>query len=365
MAYLSFCASIATLKFDIPILYAPTKKVAHQCFRLALMCSCVSAVVFTLIGHISRNVLFKNISLDIKTIFILWLGIFTLSVVEITRKLFVRYGCFIRLGKWLFTGYFLRASIPFFFLLICKDWRACFYGEILGSFIVLMFAGSLILFACKTKGLLWPVAKTYVHYPKYQLLSTSLNNITFASFAPVINTIFGGTAAGQFSFIYRLVLLPLSFLERAFSDFYQHTIVIAIKAKCLFNTFIRFLLVITFTSITLYSFLLLVLVLVSKTFFRENNDFYYLWPILLLGSIQFIVSPISAILFANSRGSVYKFFYDLTSFVFCIAYFFMANFYKISLIAFIKGLSGVLIITYILYLIAITHYVRNFRYTKP
>lgn len=366
--FTNFCASIATARYDISILYEKDEKTWEDCIVTNFIITFILSIIFTYFGCLFQKIIFKGIKFNSFLCFYLFFLIFGISCFElIIRKIYIRKGKFGELSIILFINYLLRTIFPFILLLLWQDWKVCIIGEFTAinsvCFYFYLTNRSII------KNISWKnclkILKTYKHYPKYQLPSTVIDSITFASVVPTLNFLFGNSVTGQFSLVYRLLLMPLSLLGRIMSDIYQHRLILAIKCKNLLKTFHKYTIIFLTLSFSIYSSgAFLCFICYKMNFFTDISDYFYLWPIFLLVLFQFVVSPLSNALLVNKKGVRYKFIYDNINFLCVCICFSITYIYSLNCICYIKCLSFSLIITYLFYYFLIYHYVRNFRYTN-
>lgn len=366
LAFTNFCSSIATGRYDIPILYEKEESRRQGCIKLCYVLISIISVICCFVGFCLQKFLFKGLVIN----FWIWSIFFVLiannSLFDLViRKVYIHDGKFKQLGYLLFANYLLRSFLPFLLLLIWKDWRCCIFGE------TIAVAISCAVFMGKTVGLkvdkldfgtMTKVLYDCRHYPKYQLPSTILDNISFATIVPALNFLFGNTIAGQFALIYRILLIPLSLLGKIIGDFYQHSVSVAMRNKSLLKVLLQYTKTFALTSVFIYA-----VVLLSGLIFHKlgNNfkEFFYLWPISILALVQFVVGPLSGILLTNVDGVRYKMFYDFFNYSFVLLTFGMTFLFQFSHHVCIKLLACVLTAAYIFYYFLIYYYVRNFRYT--
>lgn len=163
-------------------------------------------------------------------------------------------------------------------------------------------------------------------------------------------------------FIYRILLVPLSFLGRIIGDFYQHSVSIAIQCKKLFKTLLKYSKILFLCSIITYILVFLIAFIFYKLGIKMEQ-YFYLWPIIPLALVQFMVNPLSSVLLINAKGIKYKIFYDFFIFFFILSVFFFSYWKNLNYYACIKLLTCVLALGYVFYYLLIFLYVRNFQYT--
>ena len=366
LAFTNFCSSIATGRYDIPILYEKEENKRQACIKLCYILIPAISAVCSLGGFYLQKFLFKGLVVNLGILFVFFVLIASSSLFElVVRKIYIHKGKFRQLSYLLFTNYLLRSVLPFALLYFWKDWRCCIFGETIavtiscGIFILKNFDPKMIKLDVT---IIRRTLRDYKHYPKYQLPSTILDNVSFATITPTLNFLFGSSIVGQFALVYRILLIPLSLLGKIIGDFYQHDVSIAIQHKNLLSSLAQYTKIFVLTSIFIYAVIFLS-VLIFYKFWDSVKEFFYLWPVLILALIQFIVSPLSGVLLANEDGVRYKMFYDFFNYIlvlliFCITFLFQFNHYIC-----IKLLACVLVSAYIFYYFIIYYYVRNFRYT--
>lgn len=366
LAFTNFCSSIVTGRYDIPILYEQNEAKHQECIRACYVLIPLGALTCCFFGYCLQSFLFKGLLISFLVLFVFFVLIVNSSLFDLViRKIHIHEGKFKQLSYLLFTNYLLRAFLPFILLVFWKDWRCCILGETIA---VTISCGVFTLRNVDLKTIKFDLSMTirtlryYKHYPKYQLPSTILDNVSFATITPALNFLFGNTIAGQFALIYRILLIPLSLLGKIIGDFYQHGVSVAIRQKNLLKTLSQYTKIFAFSSVCIYS----VIVLSVFIFYKLGSnfeEFFYLWPILILALVQFIVSPLSGVLLANINGVRYKMFYDFFNYILVVLTFGITFLFKFDHCVCIKLLAYVLISTYLLYYLLIYYYVRNFRYT--
>lgn len=369
LTFTNFCASIATGRYDIAILYEKNEEKWKACIVVSFVVVSLLSSIFACLGFLFQKILFKGIVFDkhfIILVFFLILGGSSFDL--IIRKIYIYKGQFNALSYVLFVNYLLRSLLPFSLLFLWQDWKVCIIGEMLAVNISCAF-----FFARQhnniTKRLslknCFEVLKAYKHYPQYQLPSTIIDNLAFTSIVPALNFLFGSSIAGQFALIYRILLMPLSFLGRIINDIYQHALRIAMQYKQLVKVFYKYTVVLLLIALVIYIPSGIVLFIFYKiNFFKSICDYFYLWPIIFLAFFQFVISPISAALLIDKTGVRYKFIYDSINLC-CIGTCFLFTYLcRFDHIYCIKMLSFILITTYTFYYFLVYCYVRNFRYTE-
>lgn len=366
LAFTSFCSSIATGRYDIPILYEKGESKRQECIKLCYILIPTISVVCSLWGFCLQKFLFKGLVVNFGILLVFFILIVNSSLFELViRKIYIHEGKFKQLSYLLFTNYLLRSGLPFVLLYFWKDWRCCILSETIAVTIscgIFMLNNSNLKTIKFDLGMLMRTLREYNHYPKYQLPSTILDNVSFATITPSLNFLFGNTIAGQFALVYRILLIPLSLLGKIIGDFYQHSVSIAIQHKNLLRCLSQYTKVFALTSIFIYAIILLG----GLIFYKIGNsfkEFFYLWPMLILALVQFIVSPLSGVLLANADGVRYKMFYDSFNYIFILLTFGITFLFQFNHYICIKILACVLTGTYIFYYFLIYYYVRNFRYT--
>ncbi len=369
LTFTNFCASIATGRYDITILYEKNEEKWKACITVSFIVACLLSSIFACLGFCLQKILFKGVVFDNLFIFLMFFLILGSSLFDlIIRKIYIYKGQFNALSYVLFVNYLLRSLLPFLLLFLWQDWKVCVVGEMLGVNISCAFfwvrqhnniAKKLSLKNC------FEVLKAYKHYPKYQLPSTIIDNVAFASIVPSLNFLFGSGVAGQFALVYRILLMPLSFFGRVISDIYQHALKIATQCKQLVKVFYKYTVILLLIALGIYIPSGIVLFIFYKiNFFKSIYDYFYLWPIIFLAFFQFVISPLSAALLINKTGVRYKFIYDTINLV-CIGTCFLFTYLcRFDHIYCIKMLSFILITTYTFYYFLVYCYVRNFRYTE-
>ncbi|MFQ6723086.1 MAG: hypothetical protein ACLRFH_01630 [Opitutales bacterium] len=369
LTFTNFCASIATGRYDIAILYEKNEEKWKACIVVSFIVVCLLSSIFACLGFLLQKILFKGVVFYknfIVLVFFLILGGSSFDL--IIRKIYIYKGQFNALSYVLFVNYLLRSLLPFLLLFLWQDWKVCVVGEMLGVNISCAFfwvrqhnniAKKLSLKNC------FEVLKAYKHYPKYQLPSTIIDNVAFASIVPNLNFLFGSDIAGQFALVYRILLMPLSFFGRIMSDIYQHALRISVQYKQLVKVFYKYTIVLLLIALGIYIPSGIVLFIFYKiNFFKSICDCFYLWPIIFLAFFQFIISPLSVALLINKIGVFYKFSYDIIKLVCIATCFFFTYIYRFDHICCVKILSFTLITTYTFYYFLVYHYVRHFRYTE-
>jgi len=369
LTFTNFCASIATGRYDIAILYEKNEEKWKACIVVSFILACLLSSIFACFGFLFQKILFKGIVFDKNFIVFLFFLILGGSSFElIIRKIYIYKGQFHNLSYVLFVNYLLRSLLPFSLLFLWKDWKVCIVGEMLAVTISCAF-----FFARQHNNMLkrlslkncFEILKAYKHYPKYQLPSTIIDNVASAFIIPGLNFLFGSCVAGQFALVYRILLMPLSFLGRVMSDIYQHALRIAMQCKQLVKVFYKYTVVLLLVALGIYIPSGIVLFIFYKiNFFKSIWDCFYLWPIIFLAFFQFIVSPLSVALLISKSGVRYKFIYDTIKFL-CIGTCFLFTYLcRFDHICCIKMLSFILITTYTFYYFLVYYYVRHFRYTE-
>ena len=366
LAFTNFCSSIATGRYDIPILYEKGESKRQECIKLCYILIPTISVVCSLWGFCLQKFLFKGLVVNFGILLVFFILIVNSSLFELViRKIYIHEGKFKQLSYLLFTNYLLRSGLPFALLHFWRDWRCCILSETIAVTIscgIFMLNNSNLKTIKFDLGMLMRTLREYNHYPKYQLPSTILDNVSFATITPTLNFLFGNTIAGQFALVYRILLIPLSLLGKIIGDFYQHNVCIAIQHKNLLRCLSQYTKVFALTSIFIYAIILLG----GLIFYKLGNsfkEFFYLWPMLILALVQFIVSPLSGVLLANADGVRYKMFYDSFNYIFILLTFGITFLFQFNHYICIKILACVLTGTYIFYYFLIYYYVRNFRYT--
>ena len=366
LAFTNFCSLITTGRYDIPILYEKTENKRQECIKLCYILIPIISIACSFCGFCLQKFLFKGLIVNFWMLPVFFVLIANSSLFELViRKIYIHEGKFKQLSYLLFTNYLLRSGLPFVLLHFWKDWRCCIFGETIA---VAISCGVFTLKNVSIKtikfdlGVIIRTLREYKHYPKYQLPSTVLDNVSFASIIPALNFLFGNTIAGQFALIYRILLIPLSLLGKIIGDFYQHSVSIAIRHKSLLKVLSRYTKIFVLFSVLIYSVILLSVLIIYK-FGYNTKSYFYLWPVLILALIQFIVSPLSGVLLANANGVRYKMFYDFLNYIFVLLAFVVTFLFQLDHYVCIKLLAYVLISTYIFYYFLIYYYVRNFRYT--
>ena len=366
LAFTSFCSLIATGRYDIPILYEKNENKRQQCVKLCYVLIPTISVVCSLCGFYLQKFLFKGLTVNFGILSVFFILINNSSLFELViRKIYIHEGKFKQLSYLLFTNYLLRTGLPFVLLYFWKDWRCCILSETISVTIscsIFILKNSNLKTINFDLGILIGTLREYKHYPKYQLPSTILDCVSFASIIPALNFLFGNTIAGQFALGYRVLLIPLSLLGKIIQDFYQHSISIAMRHRNLVKVLSQYTKIFILFSVLIYS----VILLSGLIFYKVGNgfnEFFYLWPVLILALVQFIVSPLSGVLLANADGVRYKMFYDFFNYILVLLTFGITFLFQFDHCVCIKLLAYVLISTYLIYYLLIYYYVRNFRYT--
>ena len=366
LAFTNFCSLIAAGRYDVPILYEKNEDKRRGCIKLCCVLIPLVSVVCCLVGFFLRRLLFKGLSVDFLVLLVFFVLMANRSFFElVVRKIYIHTGKFNQLSYLLFSDYLLRSFLPFFLLIFWDDWRCCIFGETIA---VSAVCSVFILKNIELKAIkldfksVMGTLRAYKHYPKYQLPSTVLDSISFASLIPMLNFLFGNAVAGQFSLVYRILLVPLSLLGRIIGDFYQHSISIAIKCKELSKILSQYTKTFFLCSVFIYSTISLGVLISCKT---GNNfgEYSYLWPVLIQAPIQFVVSSLSGVLLVNISGVKYKMFYDCFNYILVLSTFFVTYWAQLDHYACIRLLVCSLVGAYIVYYFLIYYYVRNFRYT--
>ena len=114
LAFTNFCSSIATGRYDVPILYEKEESKRQACIKLCYILIPAISVVCSLCGFCLQKLLFKGLVVNLGILLIFFILITNNSLFELViRKIYIHEGKFKQLSYLLFTNYSLKTCLPF------------------------------------------------------------------------------------------------------------------------------------------------------------------------------------------------------------------------------------------------------------
>lgn len=367
MSFASFCSGFVTCGYDIPILYE--KDESRQKYSI-VMCLSVSLFVTCCLSMLCiplKQIIFKNIALSPALFFFIFILILCWANFDfIIRKAYTRKGLFKTLSHMLFFNYILRTILPIILVLLNgRNWVYCLLGELIAFFV------SDLIFYIKNRNIFWGVKlhyllsllKFYKGYFSYQLPSVIISNLNVVLIPLSCNFLFGARITGEFSFVYKILMLPLTFLDRVFGDFYQKELSDALRLRNVPKVFSKYSKV-WLTCSTFFIFIGLIIgsfaynqfIFIKEAILRFN----FLSPLLFLVCMQILFCPLCRVMLISLVGINRFLKYNIIVFSWILLSFLLAFFQIVDEICYFRVLFYSQCICLGIYFLQIYLYIRTF-----
>ena len=364
LSFLSVSVLMGTLRYEQAILSIPEEETQRLFAGITRRMPFLCTIAIILLAFICWMEVGGFGGLSRTHIIVLYVLLVAAAFAELSRYLFIRQKEFAVVASATIRGALSKALLLLTFGVAGAGWIGLLAAE-LGSRLAFIHRGRRMIpwSQCfrksrSTRCLLW----RYREYPVISLPSSVIDNGADAAQLPIIAALHGLEFAGLYALVQRCAAIPSSLISRNVADVFQTRAVeiISTKADSVFRLFNRTVLSLAGVAVIPAAVVFLhgeeIFVLVFGETWREAGIIAALLSPAMF--VQFVANPVSRIVFVSGRLKI-KLIFDLT---------------KLGLIALlpaaslvldwegletIKGLSLVLIISHVLYLVVLTRLARG------
>ncbi len=235
MAFIGFAGVAVSLRYDMAIMSASSDQEADDLLRLSTyllpFTSAIATLALLLLIRFDALSFSRLPSWSLGAAFLLLgaTGFFTAF-----RFWVIRSGRVGIVGRASVGQGAARAIVPLILSLISPGWFGLMMGELMARLVGLGgFLGHARRVGLSWRlnlGRLWEIARRYVSYPKMVLPSSAIDALGAALPVPIIATLFGIRAAGEYALIYRLAAIPASLVSGSVADVLHARMVTAMNS---------------------------------------------------------------------------------------------------------------------------------------
>jgi lipopolysaccharide exporter len=228
IGFVGLAGVAAGLRYDIAVVDAKTDGESHILFLAAavsaLPISLLAGVLYLFMIH---HRLFTYQELPPWSVVLVIAIIFLTSLLMSCRLWYARFGNFKVISRALVLQGAGRAVLPLLLSPFHLEWVGLISGEVAGRCLGLSrmlreTTTALRAQVAKTSGAeMWAVIKRYWRYPAIMMPSSLIDSLQTFLPLPLVNSLFGAVAAGEFVLILRVSGLPMSLVAASVSDVYH------------------------------------------------------------------------------------------------------------------------------------------------